>query len=80
MIVLTVYARPDCHLCDEMVEALAPLVQGKARIEIVDISEDLALTEQYDLWIPVLKCGELELSHYRLDRESVADFIAQRAP
>ena len=75
MILLTVYGRPDCHLCDEMVAELTPLIAGNGRIEIVDISEDDRLIEQYELRIPVLQCGDEEISHYRLDREKVARFI-----
>ena len=78
MIVLTVLGRPECHLCEAMLEELAPLVAGKARVDVVDISDDEALLARYLFEIPVLKCGELELSRHRLDRDRLAEFLADR--
>jgi hypothetical protein len=80
MMVLTVLSRPGCHLCDEMVAELVPLVAGRARIEVVDISEDESLSACYGLKIPVLKYGDKELSRYRLDRERVAALFAPESP
>jgi hypothetical protein len=79
MIVLTVLSRPGCHLCDELVAELDALVAGRARIDVVDISEDEELLRRYCLEIPVLKCGDEELSRYRLDPARVARFIARRS-
>jgi hypothetical protein len=70
VLVLTLFGRPDCHLCDEMIAELAPLVAGKARVEVVDISEDDDLIARYELRIPVLRCRDEEISHYRLERYS----------
>jgi len=77
MIELTVFSRPGCHLCDELIEELQPLVAGKALIDVVDISDDDELLRRYCLEIPVLKHGERELSRYRLDRERVTDYFAR---
>jgi hypothetical protein len=78
MIVLTVLGRPECHLCEQMLAELEPLVAGRAKIDIVDISDDEALSARYLFEIPVLKCGDQELSRHRLDRERVAGFLADR--
>lgn len=75
MIVLTVYSRPDCHLCEELVAELKPLVEGRARIDIVDISEDETLSRRFGLLIPVLMHEDEELSRYRLDRSRLTGFI-----
>lgn len=80
MIVLTVYSRPECHLCEEMVTELQPLVAGRARIEIVDISEDEGLSRRFGLLIPVLMHDEEELSRYRLDRSRLTEFIERHSP
>jgi hypothetical protein len=79
MLVLTVLGRPECHLCEEMIAELVPLVAGRARIEIVDIGEDETLTARYLFEIPVLKCGDEELSRHRLDRDRLAAFLAHRS-
>jgi hypothetical protein len=80
MIVLTVYSRPDCHLCDELLAELEPLVAGVAQIDVVDISEDQALERRFGLLIPVLMHQEQELSRYRLDRSRLTEFIDRQSP
>jgi hypothetical protein len=80
MIELTVYSRPDCHLCDELVAELEPLVAGRARIDIVDISDDASLERRFGLLIPVLMHKDEELSRYRLDRGRLTEFIDRQSP
>ena len=75
MIELTVYSRPGCHLCDEMLAELEPLVTGRARVEVVDISQDAVLSKRFGVLIPVLMHGSGELSRYRLDRDRVSELI-----
>lgn len=81
MIRLTVYSRPQCHLCDTLLEELAPLIAGVAEVEVevVDIGRDPGLEAAYGQLIPVLKAGELELSRYRLDRGRVLGYLADFA-
>ena len=71
MIVLTLFGRAECHLCDEMLAALEPIVSGRATIEIVDITEDDELHKRYLLEIPVLAHGDRELCRYHLDVKRV---------
>ncbi len=75
MIVLTLYSRPECHLCDEMLAALKPVIAGRAAVEIVDITGDDALHARYLLEIPVLAHGDEELSRHRLDSARVERFL-----
>jgi hypothetical protein len=75
MIELTVYSRPGCHLCDEMLAELEPLVAGRAEIQVVDISQDERLSRRFGILIPVLMHGSEELSRYRLDTERVTELI-----
>lgn len=77
MIELTLLSRPDCHLCDEMLDALAPLLPSSARVSVVDIGTDAELERRYGLRIPVLKAGDEELSVYRLDRARVERFLSR---
>jgi hypothetical protein len=79
MIVLTVLGRPECHLCEQMLAELEPLIVGRATIDLVDISDDDDLAARYLFEIPVLKCGDLELSRHRLDRDRLALFLADRS-
>lgn len=52
---LTLYGRGYCHLCEEMLAALRPLVlkQGWA-LEVVDVDRDAALESKYGERVPVL--------------------------
>lgn len=71
MKVLSLYSRPGCHLCEELEAELAPLIEGRAVIELVDISDDPGLERRYGLRIPVLTDGDQELSEFPLDRDKV---------
>lgn len=64
---LRLYSRPACHLCERLEEELAPLIAGRARLEVIDIDGDIELKKRFGLRIPVLTGGERELSGYPLD-------------
>jgi hypothetical protein len=49
---IVLYSRPGCHLCEELLTALRPLIAGKAEIEVVDIDLEPSLTQRYGLRIP----------------------------
>ena len=73
---LVLFSREGCHLCDLVLDALLPVIEGRATLRIVDIDEDPALMESYGMRVPVLACDELELSGYPLDMERVERFLA----
>jgi thioredoxin reductase (NADPH) len=75
VIVLSFYTRVGCHLCEQMLADLAPLVEGRARIEIVDIETDAALTLRFGQIVPVLMHGDDELSRIRLDPGRVDELL-----
>lgn len=75
MIALTLYSRSECHLCEEMLAELLPLVDGKARIEVVDIETDAALILRFGPIVPVLMHGDDELSRLRLDASRVRELL-----
>jgi hypothetical protein len=74
---LTLYSRPECHLCELLTEELAPLVGDRVRLEVVDIGTDPALERRYGLRIPVLMAGDTELSGYPLDHDRVRRHLAE---
>ena len=70
---LVVYARAYCHLCDDMVAALAALQPEHGfSLEVIDVDTDPELAAEYGLLVPVLTAGEAEICHYRLDSEKLA--------
>ncbi len=72
---LTLYSRPDCHLCEALLADLVPLLRPDVTVETVDVDSSVALERRYGLRIPVLAAGELELSGYPLDRDRVRRYL-----
>ena len=76
---LILYSRPGCHLCEELHAALEPWLQASgATVEVVDVDEDPGLVRRFGVRIPVLVAGDVEISGYPLDRDSVARYFASR--
>jgi hypothetical protein len=75
MLTLLLYSRPDCHLCESLLEQLLPLLDRQVAVEVVDVDSSVALERRYGLRIPVLVAGEVELSGYPLDRERVLQYL-----
>ncbi len=73
---LTLYSRPQCHLCELLLDELRPLLNEGTAVEIIDISEDPDLTRRYGLRIPILSCNGEEISGYPLQTERVKSIIA----
>ena len=75
---LTLYGRKYCHLCEEMMAALAPLrAEFGFDIEVVDVDAESSLEERFGEWVPVLMHAETELCHYHLDAPKVRDYLAK---
>lgn len=77
-VVLTVFGRSSCHLCDEMVAALEGLQTGLGfAVERVDVDSDAELARRYGERVPVLAHGSRELCHYRLEAPAVTAYLSQ---
>jgi Glutaredoxin-like domain (DUF836) len=75
---LTLYGRSYCHLCDEMLAALAPLLEESgATVDVVDVDSDAALQQRFDTLVPVLQHADTELCRYRLDNAKVRAYLAK---
>jgi hypothetical protein len=72
---LTLYSRPECHLCEALLADLMPLLTAEDSVETVDVDSSVALERRYGLRIPVLAAGDVELSGYPLDRERVRRYL-----
>jgi glutaredoxin len=73
MTVVTVYSRPECHLCAEAIEALVALHAQGYRFELheVDIeSEELLLRRMLEK-IPVVEVDGEVVSELLLDESAV---------
>lgn len=64
---LTLYSKPDCHLCHEM-QAIIERLKGRypLTLEVVDISTDPVLQARYRIDIPVLQVNGREIARHRV--------------
>ena len=78
---LTIYSRPDCHLCDEMKAVVTRVMRRNPdlSLEEVDISSDPALEALYGLEIPVLMIDGRKAAKYRVGEEELRRLLAGRA-
>jgi hypothetical protein len=74
---LRLFYRPDCHLCEEMLEQLAPYRQrGQLALELIDIDRSGDERSAYRTRIPVLENLDGEcLSEYFLDEVALLSYL-----
>ncbi|MDX6615350.1 MAG: hypothetical protein QOD60_441 [Solirubrobacterales bacterium] len=75
---ITLYARPDCHLCDEARAGLQQMLEGGAAFEIreLDIDADDELFKAYLERIPVIELDGDEICELGLDAGAVRAVLA----
>ena len=82
MIVLTLFSRPGCHLCEDMKAVVARVIQGMetpVTIDEVDISTDADLEARYGVEIPVLLIDGRKAAKYRVTEGELARILNDRA-
>lgn len=79
MTVLTLYSKPDCHLCEEALAALRAL-QRELDFELLerDITTDEALHRAYFERIPVVAVDGEELCEYFVEEALVRERLESR--
>ena len=81
MIVLTLYSRPGCHLCDEMKAVVQRVVHAEptpVTVEEIDISTSAELEARYGLEIPVLLVDGRKVAKYRVTDGELRRIIGDR--
>lgn len=67
-LVVTLYTRAGCHLCEEAKAQIAPLLREfGAELREVDIDADPALRAEYDYDVPVIFLGDQKVAKHRVD-------------
>ncbi len=78
---LTVYSRPGCHLCELVIEELAPMCEAAAvRLRIVDVDTRQPWRERFGERVPVVCDGEEEICAWPLDEARVRRWLASGRP
>lgn len=73
---LTLYSRPDCHLCEDM-ETTIKKISGKTSVDlkIVDISNNETLETQYGQEIPVLFIDGRKVAKYKISEQELQEAL-----
>ena len=69
---LSLLGRRGCHLCDDMAEALAPLLLGSSvTLRQLDVDADPVLARRFGRHVPVLLADGVVLCAHRLDQARI---------
>jgi hypothetical protein len=70
---VTLFSRPDCHLCDEARAAILQMREGGLRFELreIDIEDDDELLSRYLELIPVVAVDGEQVSELVLDGDAL---------
>ncbi len=66
-----IYSRPGCHLCELLIEEIAPLLRGKATLEVLNIDSRSDWQAAYDTRVPVVEFDGRFLCELTLDRAAL---------
>ena len=74
---VTLYTRPNCHLCEEAKQQMAPvLAEFGAELREVNIDADPALHERYTNDVPVIFLGTRKIAKHRVDLQQLRRQLA----
>ena len=78
MRVLYLYTTLGCHLCEQALELLEPLVGDSSfRLESIDIAESDELMERYGIRIPVLRRPGIDKElGWPFDQQQLSAFLS----
>ncbi|MGE5028005.1 MAG: glutaredoxin family protein [Betaproteobacteria bacterium] len=75
---LTVYGREYCHLCQEMTAAVEALRSVYPfALKVVDVDDNMTLEQRYGHLVPVLVANGEEICHYHLDTGALDAYFAK---
>lgn len=78
----TVYSRPECGLCEELLHELSTILpaEAAASVRVIDIGSDPELERKYGQRIPVLLADGEFVCAYRLDHDRLAPYLTHDRP
>ena len=79
-IVVTLYTRAGCHLCEEAKAQMTPLLlEFGAALREVDIDRDPDLRAEYDHDVPVIFLGDRKVAKHRVDLAQLRRQLARES-
>ena len=77
-VIVEVFSRPGCHLCDEAKEVIERVHQHTPfTLRVINIENDPALEKQYGEQIPVVLINGVKAFKYRLDEAEFEKKVKQ---
>ena len=78
-LVVTLYTREGCHLCDEAKAVMLPIIARRnAELREIDIDDAAELRAMYNDSVPVVFVGVDFFARYRVDVEKFDQALRQR--
>lgn len=75
---VTIYTRPDCHLCEEAKAEMAPTLQEfGAVLREVNVDADAVLQQRYGNDVPVVFIGSREAARHRVNAAEFRKVLAR---
>jgi glutaredoxin len=73
---ITIYSKPDCHLCDRAKEVIERCrAKAEFAIEVVDISQNPELLQRYHDDIPVILLDGKEIARHFVRERKVLELL-----
>lgn len=75
---LTLYSRENCHLCEDMLDALK-IYQAELGycLAVYDIDDDAALVARYNEYVPLVLIDEREIMRYFFELATLKAALAK---
>ena len=78
---VTLYSKPDCHLCDVVKATIAKVAAVRAlRLTQRSILDEAADYERFKHAVPVVFVEDEEVARYRITEKQLLEAIDARAP
>lgn len=72
---IAVYSREGCHLCDVLIGQLAPMIEGRLRLEIRDIDTNPDWHRRFWMDIPVVEHAGEVICRHSLDPAAITGIL-----
>ncbi len=76
---ISVYSRPGCHLCDQLVDMLLPLVRDLAVVDVCDVDSRSDWRERFGDRVPVVEVDGQFVCQYTLDAAALKQALTADA-
>ncbi len=71
-----IYSRPGCHLCEQLIEEIAPLLRGRARLAVLNVDSRADWQEDYGSRVPVVEIDGRFVCEHKLDRAALHSVLS----